>query len=84
MRDLLPGARIAFAAVAAAVLLLVAGQPAAAQARAKTARTAGGKPDLNGLWQAIGTAHWDLEGHAARPGPVVALGAAGAVPAGWA
>jgi hypothetical protein len=37
---------------------------------------------LNGIWQAIGTAYWDIEGHAARPGPVVALGAVGAVPAG--
>ena len=41
-----------------------------------------GKPDLNGIWQALGTAHWDVEGHAARPGPVVALGALGAIPGG--
>ena len=40
------------------------------------------EPDLNGIWQALGTAHWDLEGHAARPGPIVELGALGAVPAG--
>jgi hypothetical protein len=39
-------------------------------------------PDLNGIWQAIGTAHWDVEGHEARPGPIAALGALGAVPAG--
>lgn len=45
-------------------------------------RTADDKPDLNGIWQALGTAHWDLEGHAARPGPVLELGALGAVPAG--
>ncbi|MEJ2089583.1 MAG: hypothetical protein P8Y69_14160 [Gammaproteobacteria bacterium] len=41
-----------------------------------------GHPDLNGIWQAIGTAHWDLEPHEARMGPVVELGALGAVPAG--
>jgi len=40
------------------------------------------KPDFNGIWQALGTAHWDLEGHEARPGPLVALGALGAIPAG--
>jgi hypothetical protein len=45
-------------------------------------RTAEGRPDLNGIWQAVGSAHWDVEAHAARPGPVVAMGALGAVPAG--
>ena len=45
-------------------------------------RAADGKPDLSGIWQALGTAHWDVEGHAARPGPVVALGALGAIPGG--
>ena len=45
-------------------------------------RTADGKPDLNGVWQANSSAHWDLEPHAARMGPVVALGAAYSVPAG--
>ncbi|WP_334162621.1 hypothetical protein [Phenylobacterium sp.] len=53
-------------------------------------------PDLNGVWQVMNTAGWDIEPHAARaalqfrPGPVtpvpakevVALGAVGAVPAG--
>lgn len=39
-------------------------------------------PDLNGIWQAVGTAHWDVEDHVAQPGPVLALGAIGAVPAG--
>ncbi|MCH8142581.1 MAG: hypothetical protein IH908_13395 [Proteobacteria bacterium] len=41
-----------------------------------------GNPDLNGIWQALGSAHWDLEAHAARAGPVVELGALGAIPAG--
>ena len=54
------------------------GQAAAYQAP----RAADGKPNLNGIWQALGTAHWDVEGHAARPGPVVALGALGAIPGG--
>lgn len=59
-------------------------------------RGPGGKPDLNGIWQAMNRAYVDLEDHAARPalalregphGPVpakevVALGAVGAVPAG--
>ncbi len=41
-----------------------------------------GRPDLNGVWQAMGSAHWDLEAHAARAGPVVAMGALGAISAG--
>ncbi len=41
------------------------------------------KPDLNGLWQAVGTAHWNLEGgHAVRGPATVVLGALGAIPAG--
>ncbi len=74
---------IAIARVAVAAALLVAVKPAACQAPAyKAPRTADGKPNLNGIWQVLGSAHWDIEGHAARPGPVVALGAVGAVPAG--
>jgi hypothetical protein len=57
--------------------------PTASGAEAyKAPRTADGKADLNGIWQVLNTANWDLQQHAARSGPVVALGAAGAVPAG--
>ena len=55
-----------------------------------------GRPDLNGIWQALNSAHYDIERHLARPamelrdgphGPLpsvalLALGAVGAVPAG--
>jgi len=57
-------------------------------------RAEGGKPDLNGIWQSMNEANFDLEAHnarsamALRPGPygpvpvapVLALGAVGAVP----
>lgn len=57
--------------------------PAAAQAQAyKAPRTADGKPDLNGIWEALNTANWDIQDHAARMGPVVALGAAFSIPPG--
>ena len=72
---------------------------AAVSANAQTAeipRTQDGKPDMNGIWQALGNAHWDIEPHAARAAlqmqagpvvpvpakPVLAFGAVGSVPSG--
>src|SRR5713101_5836116 len=63
-----------------AVLLSLAATPATAQN--KLPRSADGKPDLNGIWQAMNTANWDLQGHEARAGLIVALGAVGAEPGG--
>ena len=40
-------------------------------------------PDLNGVWQVIGSAHWNLEGHTAVKGPAThLLGGLGGIPAG--
>ena len=44
-------------------------------------RTRDGKPDLNGIWQTMNAAHWDIQGHAAQPGPSE-YGALFSVPAG--
>ena len=68
---------------ATAALLLVLGttaSPLAAQS-GDIARAWDGRPDLNGIWQAIGTAHWDLEDHPSAPGHPD-LGAIGAIPPG--
>ena len=32
-------------------------------------RTADGQPDLNGIWQALNTANWNVEDHGAAPAP---------------
>jgi hypothetical protein len=48
----------------------------------KAPRTPDEKPNLNGIWQALNTANWDIEAHSAAPGLVQDLGAIGAVPAG--
>jgi hypothetical protein len=40
------------------------------------------KPNLSGIWQALNTANWDLQAHAAEPGPHAAIGAVGAVAPG--
>jgi hypothetical protein len=59
-------------------------------------RLADGHPDLNGIWQALNEANYDIEAHNARPAlalrtgpygpvpatPVLALGAIGSVPPG--
>ncbi len=77
--------RGAWLASAAAVLVAAFGLgliPSSGAESYKAPRTADGKADLNGIWQALNTANWDIQEHAARAGLVVALGAAGAVPAG--
>jgi hypothetical protein len=92
---------ISVALVAAAVLggvIWVGVQPTSGQAQTYRApRLAGtNQPDLNGIWQAMNSANYDIRPHAARPalatvqGPggevpaasVLALGAVGGVPAG--
>ena len=82
------------AALGAAVAI---GVPAAGQAPAYRApRASDGHADLNGVWQALNEANYDIEAHNARPAlalragpygpvpaaPVLALGAAGSVPPG--
>src|SRR5688572_27084227 len=58
--------------------------PARGQAAAAPARPAriAGKPNFNGLWQALTGANWDIQDHSSEPGPFYQLGAILAVPAG--
>jgi len=45
-------------------------------------RRADGKPDLNGIWQALNNANWNLEAQVAKQGAVESLGAIGAMTPG--
>ena len=54
----------------------------AAQAPYRAPRAADGHADLNGIWEALNTANWNLQDHPAYAGPMWETGAIGAVPAG--
>ena len=94
MRTGFPRALVASTGVVVLVVLALTASRTAGQG-ARAARI-DGKPNLNGIWQVLNTANFDLEAHMAkaamamRAGPVVpvpakevlALGAVGAVPSG--
>jgi hypothetical protein len=66
----------------AAVFAFVAA-PAVSQTQTYRApRTADGKPNLNGIWQVLNDANWDIEPHAAAAGPFPLRGAIDATPPG--
>ena len=85
------------ASVLAGAVLAITALPVAGQGQAyRPPRLADGHPDLNGIWQTITEANYDIQMHVARPAlalregpygpvpdtPVLALGAVGAVPPG--
>src|SRR5262245_48898924 len=49
----------------------------------RIARLPDGKPNLNGIWQSLNSANYNLEDHEAYAGQVTASGATGAAPAGY-
>ena len=81
MQNRLGGWLVVAAAGAAFCLLAVIPSPAQAPAY-KAPKTKDGKADLNGIWQAMNEANWDIRPHAASQGPVFSLGAAYSAPAG--
>jgi hypothetical protein len=93
MRNRLTDAFIAIVLGGAVTLTVTAQQPSRQSGAAAPAQGRGGapaarpdriagRPNLNGIWQAINTANWDLEGHAASATAFWQLGALFAIPAG--
>jgi len=61
------------AAMTGGAITWVADTRVAGQA-ARSARTADGKPNVSGIWQALNEANWDLQAHEARPAAVTQRG----------
>ena len=75
-----------FIVAAAAIVVGTALSPLATQTQGQTrpdavARMKDGKPSLNGIWQVLNTANWNLEDHPAQES-YPQLGAIGAIPPG--
>jgi hypothetical protein len=73
------------AILAAAPVMAAPAKKAPARPAASTGAGArlGGHPNLNGVWQVMSTANWNLEPHDSGPSPApLSTGAIGAVPAG--
>ncbi len=70
------------ALIVAAGLWLIAAPLPAQNAPYRAPRSFDGHPDLNGIWEALNTANWDLEDHSPQPGTLWQTGAIGAEPAG--
>jgi hypothetical protein len=68
--------------IAAGALLLAAATANAQGVLTEFPRAADGHPDLSGTWQALNTAHWNLEPHVSAYPVVIELGAQFAVPPG--
>jgi hypothetical protein len=66
----------------ASAIALVAAAAAHAQVLTEFPRAPNGRPDLSGVWQALNTAHWNLEPHVSAYPVVLELGAQFAVPPG--
>jgi hypothetical protein len=71
------------AAFATLALAAVLAAPAPSAAQASNPAKIGGKPNLNGVWEAVTTAYWNLEDHSASGlKDFWQLGAIAAIPAG--
>ena len=74
MAGLVNRSTVVTAIVAAALGATIATSLTRSGKRRDTSKSGDQKPNLNGVWQALNEAHWDLEAHAARAGAVTQPG----------
>jgi hypothetical protein len=65
-----------------AIFFLIAAAALAQTSAYRGPRTPDGKPNLNGIWQAMNTANWDVQAHSAAAAHILSLGAQGGEPGG--
>src|SRR5688572_19741497 len=85
MRTRFRGFRSAWLVACGAVVLtasLIAHAQAPGTYKAPRSKNGDGTPDLNGIWQVMNTANWDLVSRPQQPGPLYQLGAMFFVPPG--
>ena len=73
--------RVGVAAATVALCALALGTAGQAQS-GDMPRAADGRPDLSGIWQAVSSANWNIEPHAAYAGRLAETGAIGSAPGG--
>ena len=64
------------------LIIILVLNPKVSIASEEITRPANEHPNLNGIWQALSSAHWNIERHIAGPPPLSILGALGATPPG--
>ena len=73
---------VAFGCLIVVLASMAGRQTPAAAITYRAPRTADNKPNLNGIWQVLNTANWDLQDHAAASGQISAAGTFVATPPG--
>src|SRR2546427_89082 len=78
--------RVLILTTAASALFILTLTPASGQFpnnyKAPRAPGPGNRPDLNGIWEHLGTANWNVLDHSAGPANAWEVGAIAAIPAG--